>query len=39
VWKRRYEEFGPDGLNDRSRRPKVGPNVDVVSKILYLRQH
>jgi transposase InsO family protein len=42
VWKRRYEECGLDGLKDRSRRPKVSPNathVDVVGKILYLRQH
>ena len=42
IWKRRYEEFGPDGLKDRSRRPKVSPNathVDVVGKILYLRRN
>jgi Helix-turn-helix domain len=33
VWKRRYDELGPDGLKDRSRRPKTSPNathVDVV---------
>jgi transposase InsO family protein len=42
VWKRRYEELGPDGLKDRSSRPKVSPNVtpaEVVGKILYLRQN
>jgi transposase InsO family protein len=42
TWKRRYEELGPEGLKDRSRRPKVSPNathVDVVGKILYLRQN
>jgi transposase InsO family protein len=41
VWKRRYNELGPDGLKDRSRRPKTSPNathVDVVGKILYLRR-
>ena len=41
LWKRRYEEQGPEGLRDRSRRPKVSPNathVDVVGKIIYLRQ-
>jgi transposase len=42
IWKRRYEELGPEGLKDRSRRPKVSPRatqVEVVGKILYLRQH
>ena len=42
VWKRRYDELGLEGLKDRSRRPKVSPNathVDVVGKILYLRQN
>jgi transposase InsO family protein len=42
VWKRRYDELGPDGLKDRSRRPKTSPkatHVDVVGKILYLRQN
>lgn len=42
TWKRRYEEGGPEGLRPRSRRPKVSPNathVDVVGKILYLRQN
>ena len=41
IWKRRYEELGIEGLVDRSRRPKVSPNVtsaEVVGKILYLRQ-
>jgi transposase InsO family protein len=42
TWRRRYDELGPDGLRDRSRRPKVSPgatHVDVVGKILYLRQN
>lgn len=42
VWKRRYDELGPDGLKDRSHHPKTSPNathVDVVGKILYLRQN
>ena len=42
VWKRRYDELGADGLRDRSRRPKTSPkatHVDVVGKILYLRQN
>jgi transposase InsO family protein len=42
VWKRRYDELGEEGLKDRSRRPKTSPRatrVDVVGKILYLRQH
>ena len=42
VWKRRYDELGEEGLKDRSRRPKTCPNathVDVVGKILYLRQN
>jgi transposase InsO family protein len=41
-WKRRYEEFGEEGLRPRSKRPKVSPNathVDVVGKIIYLRQN
>jgi transposase InsO family protein len=41
VWQRRYDELGPEGLKDRSHRPKTSPNathVDVVGKILYLRQ-
>jgi transposase InsO family protein len=42
VWKRRYDELGPDGLRDRSRRPHTSPkatHVEVVGKILYLRQN
>jgi transposase len=42
TWRRRYDELGLEGLKDRSRRPRVSPNathVDVVGKILYLRQH
>ena len=42
TWKRRHEELGLEGLKDRSRRPKVSPratHVDVVGKILYLRQN
>jgi hypothetical protein len=42
VWKRRYDELGETGLIDRSHRPKTSPNathVDVVGKILYLRQN
>ncbi|HUQ63372.1 MAG TPA: IS481 family transposase [Acidimicrobiales bacterium] len=41
-WKRRYEELGEEGLKNRSTRPKVSPratHVDVVGKILYLRQN
>ncbi len=40
-WLRRYEELGPEGLRDRSRRPHVSPNAtrtEVVGKILYLRR-
>jgi len=42
VWKRRYDELGEAGLVDRSHRPKTSPkatHVDVVGKILYLRQN
>jgi transposase InsO family protein len=42
VWLRRYRDEGVEGLRDRSRRPKVSPRatpVEVVEKILYLRQH
>jgi transposase InsO family protein len=42
TWLRRYEEEGPDGLKDRSQRPKTCPHqthVDVVGKIVYLRQN
>ena len=42
VWFRRYEEFGVEGLRDRSSRPHVSPKAtreEVVGKILYLRQN
>ena len=42
TWLRRYEEQGPEGLRDRSRRSRVSPNAtkaEVVGKIVYLRQH
>ncbi len=41
-WVRRYEEFGLDGLRDRSKRPHVSPGAtpsEVVAKIVYLRQN
>src|SRR5215831_4086009 len=41
-WKRRHVEHGDAGLCDRSRAPRVSPRAtarEVVSKILYLRQH
>ena len=41
-WFRRYEAEGIDGLRDRSKRPHVSPRatqVEVVGKIIYLRQH
>lgn len=41
-WLRRYEEHGADGLQDGSKRPHTCPretHVDIVSKILYLRQN
>jgi len=41
-WKRRFAEHGEAGLVDRSRRPTRCPRAtpkEVVSKILYLRQH
>lgn len=41
-WLRQYEEFGEEGLRDRSNRPKTCPHqtdAEVVSKIVYLRQH
>ena len=40
-WLRRYDELGPEGLRDRSRRPHVSPNAtstEVVGKIVYLRR-
>src|SRR6185437_10395229 len=42
TWRKRFDEDGVDGLRDRSRRPKHSPratHVDVVGKILYLRQN
>jgi hypothetical protein len=42
TWLRRYEKEGVDALRDLSRRPRTSPNathVDVVGKILYLRQN
>ena len=42
TWLRRYQKDGVDGLRDLSRRPHTSPNathVDVVGKILYLRQN
>jgi transposase InsO family protein len=41
-WFRRYEEFGLDGLRDRSKRPHVSPGAtshEVVAKIIYLRSN
>ena len=41
-WLRQFEEFGDDGLRDRSSRPRTCPHqtdAEVVSKIVYLRQH
>jgi transposase len=41
-WKRRYEAQGDAGLWDRARRPHRSPRAtppEVVSKVLYLRQH
>jgi transposase InsO family protein len=41
-WFRRYEEFGLDGLRDRSKRPYVSPwatSGEVVAKIVYLRSN
>ena len=41
-WKRRHREHGDAGLCDRPRTPLRSPRAtarDVVSKILYLRQH
>jgi transposase InsO family protein len=42
VWYRRYQAHGIEGLRDRSKRPLVSPratHVEVVGKIIYLRQH
>jgi transposase len=41
-WRQRYHEHGDPGLADRARAPHRSPRAtpaDVVSKILYLRQH
>jgi len=41
VWYRRFQESGPAGLRDRSRRPRSHPRTtpwEVVEKVLYLRQ-
>jgi transposase len=41
-WKRRYDTHGEAGLCDRPRTPRRSPRAtprEVVSKILYLRQH
>src|SRR6266700_6662167 len=41
-WKRRVEEHGEAGLCDRPRTPQRSPRAtarEVISKILYLRQH
>ncbi len=41
-WLRRYEEFGLEGLRERSSRPHNSPRAtqsEVVGKILYLRQN
>src|SRR3954465_5311225 len=41
-WKRRHAEHGDAGLCDRPRTPHRSPRTtvrDVISKILYLRQH
>jgi transposase InsO family protein/transposase-like protein len=41
-WLRQYEEFGEEGLRDRSSRPRTCPHqtdAEIVSKIVYLRQH
>jgi leucine-zipper of insertion element IS481 len=37
-----HEEFGEEGLRDRSSRPRTCPHqtdAEVVGKIVYLRQH
>ena len=41
-WRQRYQEHGDAGLADRARAPHHSPRAtpaEVVSKILYLRQH
>ena len=42
FWVRRYQQLGPEGLRERSRRPLVCPHAtkaEVVGKIIHLRQH
>ena len=42
FWLRRYQQLGPEGLRERSRRPLVCPHAtkaEVVGKIIHLRQH
>jgi transposase InsO family protein len=42
FWWNRYQEYGLDGLKDRSKRPHHSPRAtkpQVVEKIVYLRQH
>ncbi|MFJ3176566.1 helix-turn-helix domain-containing protein, partial [Streptomyces roseus] len=41
-WLRRYQDEGLEGLRDRSSKPHHWPDAtgtDVVTKIVYLRQH
>lgn len=41
-WKRRYEDEGLEGLNDRSNAPMHSLNVthpEVVGKVIHLREH
>jgi transposase InsO family protein len=41
LWLRRYEEYGIEGLRDRSRPPLRSPNAttgEVIGKIVYLRK-
>lgn len=41
-WYNRYQEYGVEGLKDRSRRPRFNPRTtprEVVEKIVYLRQY
>src|SRR6266566_6752071 len=42
FWLHRYQQLGPEGLRERSRRLLVCPHAtkaEVVGKILHLRQH
>lgn len=41
-WRERYEQFGPNGLRDRSSRPHHSPaatNGEVVERVVHLRQN